>query len=95
MQIGRVRGPLVATIKHPALHGHKILLVEPCDPRGAPAGRVVAAVDVVDAGSGDWVVYLDEGSSASQILGTRRGPVRTVIVGILDAVHVEAPQSYP
>jgi microcompartment protein CcmK/EutM len=95
MQIGRVRGPVVATLKHRALDGHRILLVEPCDPRGRPSGPLQAALDVVDAGTGDWVVFLDEGSSASQILGTARGPVRTVIVGILDAVHGEALQSHP
>lgn len=95
MHIGRVTGHVTATIEHPALHAAKLLLVQPCDPRGKPSGRTIAAVDVVDAGVGDWVVYLDEGSSASQILGNPRGPVRTVIVGVLDHVHVELPQSHP
>jgi microcompartment protein CcmK/EutM len=85
VNIGRVRGTLVSTLKHPALAARKLLLVEPCDPRGRPSGRVTAAVDVVDAGPGDWVVFLDEGSSASQILGNPRGPLRTVVVGVLDA----------
>jgi ethanolamine utilization protein EutN len=95
VQIGRVRGTVVATLKHPALRAAKLLLVEPCDPRGRPSGRMLAAVDVVDAGVGDWVVYLDEGASASQILHDPRGPVRTVIVGVLDDIRVEAPQSHP
>jgi ethanolamine utilization protein EutN len=95
MQIGRVRGNVVATLKHPALAAHKLLLVEPCDPQGRPSGRVMAALDVVDAGPGDWVLLLDEGASASQILANPRGPVRTVVVGVLDDIRVESPQSHP
>jgi len=90
VQIGRVRGMLVSTLKHDALHGLKLLLVEPCDPEGRPSGRITAAVDRVDAGPGDWVVFLDEGASASQILSTSRGPVRTVVVGVLDEVWLES-----
>jgi len=87
MNIARVRGTLVATLKHPALESQRLLLIEPCDPAGQPCGRITAAVDTVDAGVGDWVVFVDEGSSASQILYNPRGPVRTVIVGVLDAIH--------
>ena len=90
MQIARVCGTLVSTLKHPALAGHKLLLVQPCDLDGRPLGRKTAALDVVDAGPGDWVLVLDEGSSASQVLGTPRGPVRTLVIGVLDAVHSEA-----
>jgi ethanolamine utilization protein EutN len=45
------------------------------------------ALDVVDAGVGDWVLILDEGSSASQVLANPRGPVRTLVVGVVDAMH--------
>lgn len=85
MQIGRVSGHLVSTIKHAALRDRKLLLVEPYDLEGKPTGRTTVAVDVVDAGPGDWVLFLDEGSSASQILENPRGPVRTVVVGVVDA----------
>jgi microcompartment protein CcmK/EutM len=86
MQIGRVAGNLVSTLKHPALRDRKLLVVEPCDLAGKPGGRKTVAVDVVDAGPGDWVLFLDEGSSASQILANPRGPVRTVVVGVVDGV---------
>jgi microcompartment protein CcmK/EutM len=90
MLIARVCGTLVSTLKHPALAGHKMLLVEPCDPEGRPVGRKTMAVDVVGAGPGDWVLALDEGSSASQVLGKPRGPVRTLVVGVIDAVDSSA-----
>ena len=91
MQIGRVCGTVVATLKHAALGGHKLLLVQPHGLDGAPRGRVTAAVDVVDAGPGDWVLLHDEGSGASQILANPRGPVRTVVVGVLDELALGPP----
>ena len=90
MQIGRVHGTLVSTLKHPALQGRRMLVVGPCDLQGRPTGRQTMALDVVDAGVGDWVLILDEGSGASQVLGNARGPVRTVVVGVLDALHLGA-----
>ena len=95
MQIGRVRGTVVSTLKHPALAARKLLLVEPCGPTGRASGPVTAAVDTADAGPGDWVVFLDEGSSASQVLGLQRGPVRTVVVAVLDAVHLTGDPETP
>jgi microcompartment protein CcmK/EutM len=86
VQLARVCGNVVSTIKHPALANRKLLLVELHDLRGRPTDRRSVAVDTVDAGPGDWVLILDEGASASQILANPRGPVRTVVVGIVDAV---------
>jgi len=93
VQIARVCGTLVSTIKHSALQGRKMLLVQPCDLAGRPTGRKTMALDVVDAGPGDWVLMLDEGSSASQVLGNPRGPVRTLLVGVIDAA--DAPGLAP
>ena len=89
MQLARVCGTLVSTLKHSAVHGHRMLIVQPCDPGGAPAGPQTMALDVVDAGVGDWVLLLDEGTSASQVLGNPRGPVRTLVVGVVDDVHLQ------
>ena len=54
-----------------------------------PGGRQradVVAVDVVDAGVGERVLICDEGTSARQIFGVSRGPIRSVVVGIVDDV---------
>jgi ethanolamine utilization protein EutN len=89
MQIARVCGTLVSTLKHPALAGHRMLIVQPCDPHGQPSGPKTMALDTVDAGVGDRVLVLDEGASASGVLEHPRGPVRTLIVGIVDEVHLD------
>jgi len=84
--VARVTGEVVATIKHDALSSYKLLLVQPINAEGAAAGKSVVAVDAVDAGLGDLVLVADEGNSAAQVLQRPRGPIRTVVVGVVDTV---------
>lgn len=86
MILARVLGSVVATIKHPAFVGHKLLLCQPLDAHGAPHGGQRIAVDRVQAGPGDTVLLLDEGTGVRQILGgpAVSGPIRTLVVGIVD-----------
>lgn len=86
MFLGRVLGTVVATIKHEAMRGDRLLLVQPLDAAGAPQGKPSIAVDSVDAGVGDHVLVADEGNAAAQVLRRPRGPIRTVIVGVVDTV---------
>ena len=69
----------------------KICIYPACPPwtssSDGAAGGYVIAVDVVDAGAGEDVLILDEGTSARQIFGVDTGPVRAVVVGIVDDVH--------
>ena len=91
MFLARVTGEVVATVKHPHLAGRKLLLVTPEPTPGRPAPPAVIAVDSVSAGVGDRVLVADEGNAAAQVLGMARGPVRTVIVGVVDSVEGAAP----
>jgi len=86
MFLARVVGDVVATIKHPALADRKLLLVQPLTGDGTPKGARVIAVDAAQAGLGDHVLVADEGNSAAQVLQQARGPVRTVVVGVVDEV---------
>jgi len=90
MFLAQVVGKIVATIKHDDLHGKKILLVRPLDLSLSPAGKTVLAVDSVDAGAGDVVLVADEGNAAAQVLKMERGPIRTVIVGVVDSIDIES-----
>jgi len=89
VRLARVVGNVIATVKHPALVGAKLLLVDEEDPAGGTRGRPLLALDTVDAGEGDRVLVLDEGNGAAQVLHAPRGPVRTVIVGVVDEVDPE------
>lgn len=94
MYIGRVTGTVVATIKHEAFDGRKLLIVDQLGLDGQPTGSYDICVDVVQAGVGDRVLVLDEGNGARQILGRKTAPVRAVVVGIVDeaTVEINAPQ---
>lgn len=85
MKVCRVVGEVVATVKHEALAGRKLLIVQPVDTADAPCGAPLIAVDLADAGPGERVLLCDEGGSAALALG-REGPVRSVIVGRVDAM---------
>lgn len=86
MFIGTVIGDVVSTCKHHALSGARLLWVELFSREPARPPRRILALDTVDAGPGDRVLVLDEGNGAAQVLHSQRGPVRTVIVGRIDAV---------
>lgn len=87
MITGRVAGEITATIRHPFYGARKLLLVERAGSDGKPTGDYLVAVDSVGAGVGDPVLVLDEGTGARQVLGSTDGPVRSVVVGILDRVE--------
>jgi ethanolamine utilization protein EutN len=93
VRIARVVGNVLATIKHEALFAQRLLLVEAETPEGTLDGRPRLALDVVDAGEGDRVLVVDEGNSAAQVLARGRGPIRTVIVGVVDEVESFPPDT--
>lgn len=89
MKIMRVVGNMWATRKIPILNNKKLLLVQDMDPiSGETRGKVMMAVcDKIDAGVGDAVLVMDEGSSAGQVLGEQSRPVRTFIFGVIDRIQ--------
>jgi microcompartment protein CcmK/EutM len=86
MIIGRVIGNICGTINHPFYGGKRLQVVEIIDENGNAKDDYVVAVDPGYAGIGDRVVIVDEGTSARQIFGDSKAPVRCTIAGILDAV---------
>lgn len=90
MYLGRVKGTVVSTIRHPLFEGRKLLLVARLNLDGTEASAYDICLDDVQAGVGDVVVVLDEGSSARQIIGRRgTGPARAIIIGIVERVSLE------
>lgn len=87
MQLGRVIGTVVATIKYQGLEGVKFLIVQPLDRQQRPVGRPVVAADgVAMAGPGE-LVYVVASREAAQALPETFVPVDHAIVGIVDAVE--------
>ena len=90
MKLGRVIGNVEGTIKHEAVANTKLMVVQPLDEFLKPSGRTHPAIDTVGAGQGDLVLIVEEGKAAQQMLGKKRIPIRTLIVGIVDNVDVMA-----
>jgi len=102
MFLARVIGEVVATVKHKHLAGRKLLLVQPVTPADVATGKTAIAVDAADSGPGDLVLVGDEGNLAAQVLQCARGPIRTVIVGVVDRVDggdvagpIRGPRDHP
>jgi ethanolamine utilization protein EutN len=93
MRLARVTGAVVCTIHHPAYDGRRLLMCELLTPEGAPTGVEEIAVDHAQAGVGDRVLILQEGNGIRQILGKDAGPIRDLIVGVVDLIsHEPTPQ---
>ena len=86
MILGRIIGSVVSTIHHPIVDGRKLLVAERLDASGSGTGGYIIAFDAIGAGQGETVLILDEGSGARQILDDAQAPVRSIVVGIVDAV---------
>lgn len=88
MQICKVTGNIVATVKNHHLKGKKIMIVQPLDLDGNPEGNDYLAIDTVSAGTNDKVLVIKEGGSARIVLNDKDVPVQAVIVGVVDEVDI-------
>jgi ethanolamine utilization protein EutN len=84
MQIGRVVGQAVSTVKHPTLTGWRLLLVQLLTPEGETDGEPLLAIDNLGAGAGDRVILTNDGASARKAVGAKNSPVRWMVLGIRD-----------
>lgn len=95
MFVARVTGSLVSTQKIDTMVGWKLLVVEPYRLEAkqrmslATTGRTFVAVDMLGAGEGDYVL-IAQGSSARLTPETKNLPIDTLIIGIVDKVHVDS-----
>ncbi|MFO0974642.1 MAG: EutN/CcmL family microcompartment protein [Phycisphaerae bacterium] len=93
MQLARVIGSVVSTRKEASMTGLKFLLVRPLDEAGQEIGSPLVAVDAVDAGLHEVVLFAT-GSSARQTEATRDRPCDAVIMGIVDSWDVMGERKY-
>ena len=94
MFVAKVTGSMVSTQKVKSMVGYKLLIVEPYRleapdrKRLVTTGRTFVAVDLLGAGEGDYVL-ITQGSSARLTPETKNMPIDTIVVGIVDHVHVD------
>jgi ethanolamine utilization protein EutN len=88
MQLARVIGTVVATVKSPGLDGVKLLVIQPLDRELRPLGSQLVAADAVHMAGPGELVYFVAAREASQAMPDPFVPVDHAIVGIVDAVRL-------
>lgn len=89
MQLARVIGNVVATVKNPALEGRKLMIIQSLDANLRASGKPLVAVDSVGAGIGELVFWC-RGKEASFPFTRSTVPTDCTIIGIVDSeAHVQ------
>jgi ethanolamine utilization protein EutN len=84
MQIAKVVGQAVATVKHKSLEGWRLLVVQPLGANGAADGEPLLAIDNLGAGAGHRVMISSDGAAARKMVNARNSPVRWMVLGVCD-----------
>jgi ethanolamine utilization protein EutN len=88
MQLARVIGTVVATIKNDSLEGRKLLVIQSLSARLEPQGKPMVALDAIGAGVGELVFWC-RGKEASFPFKREDTPTDCTIVAIVDSnAHV-------
>lgn len=88
MQLARVIGNVVSTVKDASLDGHKLLMLQPIAPDRKAVGRTVVALDAVGAGVGEHVFFV-RGREAAFPFFPGEPPADACVVGIVDHWDLE------
>jgi microcompartment protein CcmK/EutM len=87
LQLARVLGEVVATMKDENLSGMTLLVLQPLSASGEAAGRTLVALDSVGAGVGENVFFV-RGREAAFPFYPVEPPTDATIVGIVDHWNV-------
>jgi ethanolamine utilization protein EutN len=89
MFLARIRGTVVAAVKHPTLEGCRFLLAQRIESDCSVGLEPIVVLDWLGAGSGSTVLVSTDGDIARTRLGNST-PARMVVVGILDSEQSHA-----
>ena len=89
MQLARVIGNVVATVKNDLLEGRKLMVIQPLNAGLQAIGKPMIAIDSVGAGAGE-VVFWCRGKEASFPFAPVEVPTDCTIVGIVDSVFLDS-----
>lgn len=93
MNLGKVIGTVVSTVKSEGLEGIRLLVVQPINKDFVPKKTVpIVAVDSVQAGTGDVIFYVNSREAALGLENTFV-PVDACIVGHVDMVGAKKVES--
>lgn len=87
MFLARIDGTLVPAKKHETLDSRRLLIGQRLEPSGDTSGDPLVLLDLIGALVGSTVIVSTDGDLARKALGNS-APVRLVVVGIVDSVHM-------
>ncbi len=85
MELAKVIGRVMCTVKDESLEGVRLLVVQPQDAVGDPVGEPIIAADALQAGPGDVIEWVT-GREAALALPRPFSPVDCAVVSIVDHV---------
>ena len=91
MYLARVEGNVVATRKHPSLHGWRLLVCQPISAAGEAEGAPQIAIDEHGAAIHQRVIISSDGLSARRTVGDDKSPVRWLVLGVVDEKEPGVP----
>lgn len=94
MQLARVIGTVVSTVKDPGLAGCTLLVLQPLDADRQTRGAPLVAVDSVGAGTGEEVFFV-RGREAAFPFHPAQVPTDASVTGICDHWHTVGPPPTP
>ncbi|MBI2237637.1 MAG: ethanolamine utilization protein EutN [Actinobacteria bacterium] len=87
MNLGRVRGVVVAESRVKELEERRLVLVQPVDEDGDDEGRMVVAVDPIVSASEGALVWFVSGSDAADSLEEPFQPADAAVVGLVASIR--------
>jgi ethanolamine utilization protein EutN len=85
MQLARIIGRAISTVKHPSFTGATLHVVQPLlHDRKTPDGDPQIVIDMVSAGTGDLVMITSDGRLLRERLDSTTTPGRWSTVAIID-----------
>lgn len=88
MQVARVIGHVVSTVKDRSLSGTTLLLLQPVATGGEAVDRAIVAVDSVGAGVGEHVFFV-RGTEAAYPFHPAEPSTDATVIGIVDRWDLE------
>ncbi len=92
MFLGRVIGRMVCNVVYEGMGGVPLLWVQPLDKHAAATGRPFVCADGTRMAGPGELVYWEASREAALTLDPSFVPVDHAVVGIVDDVHLDAPE---
>ncbi len=83
MELARVIGRVVATVKNEALVGVRLMVIQPVDAQENPTAEPMVAADALQSGPGDLISWV-AGREAALSLPETFTPVDCAVTSIVD-----------